>query len=269
MPDVAKVCTTRRVTMPCTWPDAATSPAPSTYTRWPGMPRRRSGSSTRCSRACARWIRNPASCRAGDPSSSAITRRKIAAISTDWRCATASRAISPHWRNQHAARLARKQAQRWILDRSATPTASSCRGLSMPHSPRWYDGQSLWVLESGRGALVTIDPKPGGTRMSRACRDSVAAWIFWAPSPRRHVAIARDQCLHRYTDHRRQRRSPSGVWAVTSTPADGRIPEIHRRRAEIFAVQAVRGVLFPEIISDRSTCRIPMPCPRRHSGRCS
>src|SRR5690606_28777169 len=34
------------------------------------------------------------------------------------------------------------------------------RGLSMPHSPRWHDGR-LWVLESGRGALVTIDPATG------------------------------------------------------------------------------------------------------------
>ena len=31
-------------------------------------------------------------------------------------------------------------------------------GLSMPHSPRWYDGK-LWVLNSGSGELGTIDPK--------------------------------------------------------------------------------------------------------------
>jgi uncharacterized protein (TIGR03032 family) len=34
-------------------------------------------------------------------------------------------------------------------------------GLSMPHSPRWYDGR-VWVLESGKGALSTIDPDTGG-----------------------------------------------------------------------------------------------------------
>lgn len=33
-------------------------------------------------------------------------------------------------------------------------------GLSMPHSPRLYDGK-LWVLNSGRGELCTIDPKTG------------------------------------------------------------------------------------------------------------
>lgn len=33
-------------------------------------------------------------------------------------------------------------------------------GLSMPHSPRWYDGR-LWVLDSGRGRLLTVDPATG------------------------------------------------------------------------------------------------------------
>jgi len=32
--------------------------------------------------------------------------------------------------------------------------------LSMPHSPRWYNGQ-LWALDSGRGYLIRIDPETG------------------------------------------------------------------------------------------------------------
>jgi uncharacterized protein (TIGR03032 family) len=34
------------------------------------------------------------------------------------------------------------------------------RGLSMPHSPRWYDGR-LWVLNSGTGELLLIDLQTG------------------------------------------------------------------------------------------------------------
>jgi len=34
------------------------------------------------------------------------------------------------------------------------------RGLSMPHSPRLYDGK-LWVLNSGEGELGVIDPRTG------------------------------------------------------------------------------------------------------------
>jgi uncharacterized protein (TIGR03032 family) len=34
------------------------------------------------------------------------------------------------------------------------------RGLSMPHSPRVHDGR-LWLLESGTGQLVSVDPAAG------------------------------------------------------------------------------------------------------------
>jgi uncharacterized protein (TIGR03032 family) len=34
------------------------------------------------------------------------------------------------------------------------------RGLSMPHSPRWHDGQ-LWVLESGTGSIALVDRASG------------------------------------------------------------------------------------------------------------
>ncbi|MGE0756308.1 MAG: TIGR03032 family protein [Pirellulaceae bacterium] len=35
-----------------------------------------------------------------------------------------------------------------------------CRGLSMPHSPRWHGGH-LWLLESGTGGLGTVDLPTG------------------------------------------------------------------------------------------------------------
>jgi uncharacterized protein (TIGR03032 family) len=34
------------------------------------------------------------------------------------------------------------------------------RGLSMPHSPRWYQDQ-LWFLESGQGSLARVDLERG------------------------------------------------------------------------------------------------------------
>jgi len=36
------------------------------------------------------------------------------------------------------------------------------RGLAMPHSPRWHAGR-LWVLNSGAGELLAIDPHTGET----------------------------------------------------------------------------------------------------------
>jgi uncharacterized protein (TIGR03032 family) len=34
------------------------------------------------------------------------------------------------------------------------------QGLAMPHSPRWHDGR-LWLLESGQGRLLVVDPARG------------------------------------------------------------------------------------------------------------
>jgi uncharacterized protein (TIGR03032 family) len=40
-------------------------------------------------------------------------------------------------------------------------------GLSMPHSPRWHEGR-LWILNSGAGELLTVDPQSG--RSDVVCR---------------------------------------------------------------------------------------------------
>ncbi len=45
-----------------------------------------------------------------------------------------------------------------IIDIVSNKTVVS--GLSMPHSPRWYDGR-LWVLESGNGTLVSFNAETG------------------------------------------------------------------------------------------------------------
>ncbi|MEZ6073839.1 MAG: TIGR03032 family protein [Pirellulales bacterium] len=42
-----------------------------------------------------------------------------------------------------------------------------CRGLSMPHSVRWYNNQ-LWVLNSGMGDLCLVDPDSGA--LQTVCR---------------------------------------------------------------------------------------------------
>lgn len=54
------------------------------------------------------------------------------------------------------------------------------RGLSMPHSPRLY-GDRLWVLDSGRGRLVTIDRRDG--HLETVCQfESYARGLAFAGS---------------------------------------------------------------------------------------
>ncbi len=125
------------------------------------------------------------------------------------------------------------------------------RGLSMPHSPRWYDNR-LWVLESGRGTLVTIDPKTGE-------KTDVARVPGFCARP----GFSRSGRLHRLsqlretnaftdieiTDDNSERQS--GVWAVhIGTGKTIAFLKFTGGVQEIFAVQAVPGVLFPEIIHE-------------------
>ncbi len=51
-----------------------------------------------------------------------------------------------------------KAAGGMLMD--VTDNRMIAQGLSMPHSPRWYQDQ-LWVLESGAGSLATVDEATG------------------------------------------------------------------------------------------------------------
>ncbi|HET6633052.1 MAG TPA: TIGR03032 family protein [Rhodanobacteraceae bacterium] len=124
-------------------------------------------------------------------------------------------------------------------------------GLSMPHSPRWYDGK-LWVLESGRGALVTVNPKTGErtdvARVPGFCRgiDFLGPVAFIGLSQLRETNAFTDIPI---TEDNAERQS--GVWAVhLGTGKTIAFLKFTGGVQEIFAVQALRGALFPEIISD-------------------
>jgi uncharacterized protein (TIGR03032 family) len=125
------------------------------------------------------------------------------------------------------------------------------RGLSMPHSPRWYDNR-LWVLESGRGALCTIDVKTGAktdvARVPGFCRglDFIGPVAFIGLSQLRGTTPFTDIPI---TDDNADRLS--GVWAVhLHTGKTIAFLKFTGGVQEIFAVQAVQGVLFPEIVHE-------------------
>ena len=125
------------------------------------------------------------------------------------------------------------------------------RGLSMPHSPRWYDNR-LWVLESGRGALVSVDPKTGAktdvARVPGFCRglDFLGPVAFIGMSQLRETNAFTDIEI---TEDNTERQS--GVWAVhIGTGKTIAFLKFTGGVQEIFAVQAVPGVLFPEIIHE-------------------
>ncbi len=52
------------------------------------------------------------------------------------------------------------------------------RGLSMPHSPRWY-GERLWVLNSGRGEFGYVDIAAGRFEPVAFCPGYLRGLAFW------------------------------------------------------------------------------------------
>ncbi len=125
------------------------------------------------------------------------------------------------------------------------------RGLSMPHSPRWYAGK-LWVLESGKGSLATLDLKtghletvatlPGFTRGISFC----GKLAFIGLSQVRETAVFSGIPI---TETIKER--TCGVWVINietgETVAFLRFEEAVQ---EIFAVEILPGIKFPEIINN-------------------
>jgi uncharacterized protein (TIGR03032 family) len=123
------------------------------------------------------------------------------------------------------------------------------RGLSMPHSPRWYQNQ-LWLLESGNGSLTKVDLKnhqietiiqlPGFTRGL----DFYGNFAFIGLSQVREPANFSGIPL---TERLKER--ICGVWVVDinskQTVAFLRFEE---GVEEIFAVQVLPGLCFPEVL---------------------
>jgi len=125
------------------------------------------------------------------------------------------------------------------------------RGLSMPHSPRWHDNRVL-LLESGRGALVSIDPQTGA-RTDVARVPGFARGLALV-GPIAFVGLSQLREDGAFTDIEMTEDNAdrhSGVWAV-HIPS-GRTLGLLKFTGgvqEIFDVQIMHGVLRPEIIHE-------------------
>ena len=153
-------------------------------------------------------------------------------------------------RHGFAGRLAENKRSGGVL-LEVPSSAVIAAGLSMPHSPRWYDGR-LWLLESGTGTFGTVDPArgryepllelPGFTRGLAFC----GPYAFIGLSQVRESAIFSGIPLVERLEQR-----TCGVWvvdlrlgqAVAWVEFDGGVQEI-------FAVEVLPGLRFPDVIND-------------------
>lgn len=125
-----------------------------------------------------------------------------------------------------------------------------CRGLSMPHSPRWYQDK-LWVLESGNGSLATVDLEsgrvetvielPGFTRGL----DFLGPFAFVGLSQVRESAVFSGISLTERVSERN-----CGVWVVNihSGKLVGFL-KFEDAVQEVFAVSVLPGTRFPDVVS--------------------
>jgi uncharacterized protein (TIGR03032 family) len=128
------------------------------------------------------------------------------------------------------------------------------RGLSMPHSPRWYGGK-LWLLESGTGSIGVVDRDkgcyepiaelPGFTRGL----DFYGRLAFVGLSKVRETAVFGDiPITERLTER------TCGVWVLDIlTGQTVAFLRFEDGVQEIFAVHVLPGIRFPEVITDNAT----------------
>ena len=122
------------------------------------------------------------------------------------------------------------------------------RGLSMPHSPRWYKEQ-LWVLESGRGAISTVDPESGKVETLTTMPGFTRGLTFWGPLAFVGLSQVRETALFSgipITETAQER--VSGVWVVhIETGEVVAFLRFDDAVQEIFAVEVLPGIRYPEL----------------------
>ena len=126
-------------------------------------------------------------------------------------------------------------------------------GLSMPHSPRWFEDR-LWVLESGKGTLSVADLDAGTVETVAELPGFTRGLLFAGGlafiglSQVRETATFGGLPLMERLDERL-----CGVWAVN--PHSGQIAGFLRFEElvqEVFDVALLPGVRYPEIAEEGS-----------------
>lgn len=121
-------------------------------------------------------------------------------------------------------------------------------GLSMPHSPRWHDGR-LWILESGRGALCTVDIGTGQVETVAVLPGFTRGLSFVGNLAFVGLSKVRETVFDGLPITKADTPRECGVWVVDITT--GEIVGFLRFEGsvtELFEVAVLPGVRFPELV---------------------
>jgi uncharacterized protein (TIGR03032 family) len=123
-------------------------------------------------------------------------------------------------------------------------------GLSMPHSPRWYDGK-LWVLQSGLGTLSTVDPATGTITQVAELPGFTRGLAFIGRYALVGLSQVRESVFTGLPITSRADERNCGVWVVdTQTGAIVGLLRFRGAVQEIFDVKVLPGITWPTMVSD-------------------
>ena len=127
------------------------------------------------------------------------------------------------------------------------------RGLSMPHSPRWYNGK-LWLMESGDGTIGTVDLKTGKYESIAQFPGFTRGLSFYGPlafiglSQVRESSVFSGIPLVERLKEAEER--TCGVWVLNiETGETLGFCKFEDGVQEIFAVEAMPGMSFPDLVN--------------------
>ncbi len=124
-----------------------------------------------------------------------------------------------------------------------------CRGLSMPHSPRWYQDK-LWVLESGNGSLATVDVQTGQVDTVAELPGFTRGLAFLGPYAFVGLSQVRESAVFSgisLTERVSERNC--GVWVVDIR--SGQVVAFLKFEdavQEVFAVSLLPNIRFPDVL---------------------
>jgi uncharacterized protein (TIGR03032 family) len=124
-------------------------------------------------------------------------------------------------------------------------------GLSMPHSPRWREGQ-IWILESGTGGLALVDEATGKWEAVSEMPGFTRGLDFFGPYAFVGLSQVRETAsFSGIPITERQKERICGVWVIDiRTGQTAAFLQFLAGVQEVFAVQVLPGMRCPEIINE-------------------
>src|SRR5262245_34408446 len=122
------------------------------------------------------------------------------------------------------------------------------RGFAMPHSPRVYRGR-VWLLDSGAGRLVTVDPRTGGVEPVAELPGYTRGLAFYESFAFVGLCKIRETAVFGGLPIAARRPDLKCGVAVVDLQS-GRCPaflELQSGVEEIFAVEVLPGLRFPAV----------------------